>query len=51
MVEVNEALNDEPALVNTSAEADGWMAKVKLSDASELDSLMDAAAYAEFCKE
>ena len=51
VVEVNETLNDEPALVNSSAEADGWMAKVKLSDPGELDSLMDAAAYADFCKE
>ena len=51
VTEVNEALNDEPALVNSSAEADGWMAKVKLSDAGELDSLMDAAAYEAFCKE
>ena len=51
MTEVNEALNDEPALVNSSAEADGWMTKVKLSDPGELDSLMDADAYAAFCKE
>ena len=51
VTEVNEALNDEPALVNSSAEADGWMAKVKLSDPAELDSLMDAAGYADFCKE
>merc|ERR1719387_2472548 len=49
VVEVNEALNDEPALVNSSAEADGWMTRVKLSDASELDDLMDEAAYKEFC--
>lgn len=48
---VNETLSDEPALVNTSAEADGWMAKVKLSNASELDELMDAAAYEAFCKD
>ena len=51
VLEVNEALNDEPALVNSSAEADGWMAKVKLSDTAELDSLMDADAYAKFCEE
>ena len=91
IIEVNKALNDEPALVNSSAEADGarpllplplppppwplprgtprcqaccrahsrrpcapnaaagWMAKIELSDKSELDSLMDAAAYAKFC--
>ena len=51
VVEVNGALNDEPALVNTAAEADGWMAKVKLSAPAELDDLMDAAAYEAFCKE
>jgi len=51
VTEVNEALTDEPALVNSSAEADGWMAKVKLSSPEELDALMDADAYAAFCKE
>ena len=51
VLEVNESLNDEPALVNTGAESDGWMAKVKLSDPAELDSLMDADAYAKFCEE
>jgi glycine cleavage system H protein len=40
VIEVNEALNDDPALVNTAAESDGWMAKVKLSDMSQLDELM-----------
>ena len=34
-----------------SSQADGWMAKVKLSDPSELDGLMDAAAYEAFCNE
>jgi glycine cleavage system H protein len=90
VTEVNETLNDEPALVNTAAEvralatcrddaaratwscvheaeqaaderalsptpccaqADGWMTKVKLSSPDELDALMDADAYAAFCKE
>ena len=51
VTEVNEALNDDPALVNTSAEADGWMTKVKLSNPAELDGLMDAAGYEAFCKE
>ena len=51
VTEVNEALNDDPALVNTSAEADGWMSKVKLSDPAQLDGLMDAAGYEAFCKE
>jgi len=45
----NDALTDDPALVNTSPEADGWFFKLTLSDASELDGLMDAEAYKAFC--
>jgi len=48
---VNDTLSDEPSLVNSAAESDGWMTKVKLSDVSELDDLMDAAAYEAFCAE
>ena len=40
VVEVNNALTDDPSLVNSAAEADGWMSKVKLADPSELDGLM-----------
>ena len=47
VVEVNEALDDEPELVNKDAFAN-WIIKVKLSDKSELDELMDAAAYTAF---
>ena len=43
--EINTALNDEPELVNTKPESDGWLFKVLLSDASELDGLMDEAGY------
>lgn len=43
--EVNEALSDDPALVNQKAEKEGWLWKMKISDASQLDSLMDAAGY------
>ncbi|MDR7104023.1 glycine cleavage system protein GcvH [Croceicoccus sp. BE223] len=43
--EVNSALTDEPELVNTRPESDGWLFKVLLSDASELDGLMDEAGY------
>ena len=50
VVEVNEALEDEPGLVNTDAFAN-WIIKVELTDKTELDNLMDAAAYAELCKE
>ncbi len=45
IVEVNEALNDDPALINSAPEGDGWMYKIKLSDPSELDDLMDKAGY------
>ncbi len=43
--EVNEALNDDPALINTAAEGDGWMYKMTISDADQLDDLMDKDAY------
>ena len=50
IIEVNEALDDEPGLVNEDAYAN-WIVKVELSDTSELDSLMDAAKYEAFCAE
>jgi glycine cleavage system H protein len=50
VVEVNEALDDEPELLNKDA-FENWIIKVQLSDKSELDNLMDAKAYAEFTKE
>jgi len=48
VVEVNNALPDEPEMLNTSPYEDGWMVKIKLADTGELDELMDAAAYQEF---
>ena len=48
VVEVNEALTDAPQTVNESAEGDGWFIKIKLSDTSQLDGLMDADAYKAF---
>ena len=48
VVEVNEALEDAPELVNQDAYAN-WIIKVELADASELDNLMDAKAYEEQC--
>lgn len=44
IVEVNEALEDQPELINKDAN-DNWIAKVKLSDTSELENLMDEEAY------
>jgi len=46
VIEINEALNGDPGLVNTDSEGSGWIYKLKLSDASEMDGLMDAQAYA-----
>ena len=48
VVEINEALEDQPELVNEDAYAN-WIIKVELSDKGDLDNLMDAAAYEEFC--
>lgn len=50
IVRMNEALKDTPEMVNTAPYGDGWMIVVKMSDASDLDRLMDAAAYAAFAK-
>ena len=47
IIEVNEALDDQPELLNDDA-YENWIIKVELSDKSELDSLMDAKAYTEF---
>lgn len=51
VTEINEALADEPATVNESAEADGWFFKMRLSDMAETKKLMDAAAYKAFADE
>ena len=48
ITEVNAALEAEPSLANSDPTGDGWFFKVKLSDTSELDGLMDEAGYKEF---
>ncbi len=45
VTEVNDKLGDEPELVNNDAFEGGWMIKIKVSDAGELEKLLDAAAY------
>jgi glycine cleavage system H protein len=45
VLEFNEALEDAPESVNDDPYGDGWMVKIKIADVSELDGLMDAAAY------
>lgn len=48
VIEGNAALADEPALVNSDPESDGWFFKLTLTDMSELDELMDESAYEAF---
>ncbi len=48
LVSVNEALREQPELVNTSPYNDGWMITVRVSDPSQVQKLMDAAAYEKF---
>lgn len=50
VVEVNEELDDEPGTVNEAAETDGWFFKLRMSDPSELDELMNADAYKAFAE-
>ncbi len=49
VTEVNEALADEPSLVNSDPEGAGWFFKLTLSDSGQLGELMDAAAYKDYC--
>jgi glycine cleavage system H protein len=48
VIEGNAALEDDPALVNTAPESDGWFFKLTIADKAELDGLMDEAAYKDF---
>jgi len=49
VVEGNPAIADDPSVINRDPEGEGWFFKLKLSDTSELDGLMDEAAYREYC--
>lgn len=48
VIEANQAIADEPALINTDPEGEGWFFKLRLSDQSELDGLMDEPSYREW---
>ena len=50
VTEPNQAVADDPSLVNTDPEGQGWFFKLSLSDPQELDGLMDAEAYKTFCE-
>lgn len=45
VVEINDALDADPALINSDPYGEGWMIKLRVSDPSEVEALMDAAAY------
>ena len=47
VLEVNVKLEDEPELINTDSYGDGWVVKISLADANELDNLLDSASYQE----
>lgn len=51
IVEANKALEDNPATVNTDAQGDGWFYKIKVANVSDLDGMMDEAAYKAFVAE
>ncbi len=47
VIELNSALQDSPELINSDPYGEGWMLKVEMSDPSEIDALLDSAAYKE----
>ena len=51
VIDVNKKLENTPELINSDAFGDGWIAKMRLSDASELKTLLNAADYEQFVKE
>jgi glycine cleavage system H protein len=50
VIEINEALEGKPELINQSPYHDGWICKIKMDNPAELDKLMDKAAYDEYLK-
>ena len=48
VLEFNEALNDNPGIINTDPYNEGWIVKIKMTNPAEADALMDAAAYEAF---
>ncbi|MEO7795751.1 MAG: glycine cleavage system protein GcvH [Thermoanaerobaculia bacterium] len=51
VVEINEALADDPELINEDPHVDGWLIKIRYSASADLDSLMDAESYGEFVQQ
>jgi glycine cleavage system H protein len=48
VLEINEAINDQPELVNNDPYGEGWMIKISVADPAELDTLLDAEGYQAF---
>ena len=48
VVEINETIVEDPALVNSDAEGEGWFFRLEIDDAEAFDALLDEAAYTEF---
>ena len=51
IIETNNALEEKPGTINKSPEGDGWLAKIEVSNAAEIDELMDAEGYKQFTEE
>ena len=51
IIEVNEVLQDRPSIVNDDCYGDGWLIRIRMSSADELDGLLDAEAYVRFLSE
>lgn len=51
VLEINEALSDTPETINSDPYGESWMIKIQMSDPSELEGLMDPAAYEKYCQE
>jgi glycine cleavage system H protein len=51
VIEINEALKDDPQLINEDPHGDGWLLRIKYSSSSDFDELMDSEAYEAFTKE
>ena len=51
VVEINEALADDPELVNEDPHVDGWLIKIRYSESTDLESLMDGETFAEFVQQ
>lgn len=51
VIEVNAQLGDQPAIMNTDPYGEGWLCVIEIADASQLDALLDAAAYVELTGE